>query len=452
MVAQREKRPNILFAISDDQSWLHTSAAGDPVVKTPHFDRVASTGVRFTHAFCSSPSCTPSRGAILTGQQFFRLEEGGNLWSTLPEKFPVYTTLLEKAGYHVGLQGKGWGPGDFKVGGYTQNPAGKGYKSFEEFLGAREKGKPFCYWFGSQDPHRPYDEGSGVKAGLRIDDVKVPGWLPDTKEVRSDILDYLLEIQRFDRDFGAILERIEKAGELENTLVVVTSDNGMPFPRAKTNLYDSGTRMPLAISWPAQVPAGRVVHRFVSHCDYAPTFLDAAGIDVPREMRGESLLSLLRSKGSPGPGRDGFVVTGRERHTNMRGNGLSYPMRAIRTSDYLYIRNYAADRWPSADPPHYGDIDNGPAKEEVIRMSGSKFFEAACGKRPGEELYVMQDDPWQMNNVAGDAKYATIRKQLSDRLTSYLKKNGDPRETGGPVIWDSSAYYGPGNAVRRPGL
>jgi N-sulfoglucosamine sulfohydrolase len=257
MGQSRHNRPNILFAISDDQSYLHTSTAGYKAVSTPNIDRVAREGVRFTHAFCSSPSCTPSRGAVLTGQHFWRLEEGGNLWSSLPKKFETYPDLLEAAGYHAGLFGKGWGPGNFKAGGYSQNPAGPAYDSFGAFLDSRPNGKPFCFWFGSADPHRPYEKGSGVKAGLRLDDIEVPSWLPDTPEVREDIADYLFEVQRFDRDFGAILAAIEKTGELENTLVMVTSDNGMPFPRAKTNLYDSGTRLPLAISWPATVPGGR---------------------------------------------------------------------------------------------------------------------------------------------------------------------------------------------------
>ena len=166
-----DRPPNILFAISDDQSWLHTSAAGDPVVRTPAFDRVARAGVRFTHAFSCAPTCTASRGAILTGQDIWRLEEGGNLWSTLPRKFEVYPDMLERAGYQVGFTGKGWGPGDFKAGGRTRNPAGNPFKSFREFHAGRDRNKPFCYWFGSFRPHRPYPKDSGnrgrAEAGRR---------------------------------------------------------------------------------------------------------------------------------------------------------------------------------------------------------------------------------------------------------------------------------------------
>jgi N-sulfoglucosamine sulfohydrolase len=410
--------------------------------------------VRFTHSFCSSPSCTPSRGAILTGQHFWRLEEGGNLWSSLPKKFPVYPTLLEAAGYHVGLQGKGWGPGNFQAGGYERNPAGAAYENFGKFFEGRPKDKPFCFWFGSTDPHRPYDKGSGVKAGLRLDDIEVPPWLPDTPTVRDDIADYLLEVQRLDRNIGAILTAIEEAGELENTLVVVTSDNGMPFPRAKTNLYDSGTRMPLAISWPATVPGSRVVDDFVSHTDFAPTFLQAAGLPIPESVTGHSLLPILQSRkaGQVEQVRD-RVFTGRERHTQMRAGGVGYPMRSVRTREFLYIRNYEPDRWPSGDPPDFGDIDNGPSKEFVVTQKDSaeysKFYQLACGKRPAEELYDLKLDPAQQANVATDRKYAGMRDKLSKMLQDYQVRTQDPRATGGKVIWDSSPYYGTRNPQSR---
>jgi N-sulfoglucosamine sulfohydrolase len=453
-IAQRRARPNILFAIADDQSWLHTSSAGDPVVKTPTIDRIAGRGVRFTNSFCSSPSCTPSRGSILTGRNFWELEEGGNLWSSLPKKFDVYPDLLEAAGYHVGLHGKGWGPGDFKAGGFTRNPAGTPYTSFASFLEARPKDKPFCFWFGSTDPHRPYEPGSGARSGVNVDKVAVPPWLPDTREVREDISDYLFEVQRFDRDVGAIVDAIQKAGGLDNTLVVITSDNGMPFPRAKTNLYDSGTHMPLAMSWPAAFRGGRVVDDFVSHADFAPTFLEAAGLAIPRSMSGRSLLPLLSSNKSGQVERErDRVFTGRERHTAMRAGAVGYPMRAAQTREYLYIRNYEPDRWPSGDPPHYSDIDNGPSKEFVLTHKDSpeygKFFEMACAKRPAEELYDLGSDPAQQKNVASDRQYAGAKAKMSAMLRDYLTRTKDPRATGAPVIWDTSPYYGGRNPQAR---
>ena len=295
--ARGDDRPNIVFAIADDWSWPHagaytdrvngaptskgTSGAGDfrrfqrtdGVAKTPSFDQVAAQGVLFTNAFCAAPSCTPSRGAILTGQAAHRLEEGANLWSVLPAKFRCYPDLLEAQGYAVGLTGKGWGPGSLEGTGRKRNPAGPAFRNFDQFLNSVPKGTPFCYWYGSVDPHRPYDLGSGAKAGLKLDQVVVPPFLPDTPEVRGDVADYYLEVERFDRSVGEILARLDAEGLAENTIVVVTSDNGMPFPRGKANLYDAGTHMPLAIRWPARVKPGQVFHGFVSLTDVAPTFL-----------------------------------------------------------------------------------------------------------------------------------------------------------------------------------
>ena len=155
----------------------------------------------------------------------------------------MYPSLLEEAGYAVGSMRKAWGPGDFEQGGWEHNPGGLPYQSFEEFFQTVGDGGPFCFFFGSSDAHRPYELGSGEAAGMNPEDVETPPWLPDVPLVRSDICDYYFEIQRFDRELGEALDRIEEAGQLDNTLVIVTSDNGMPFPRAKATVYDSGVRI-----------------------------------------------------------------------------------------------------------------------------------------------------------------------------------------------------------------
>jgi len=442
------RKPNILFAIADDQSWCHTGAMGDPVVKTPTFDRIAREGALFTHAYCSAPSCTPSRGAILTGQDFWRLEEGACLWSTLPAKFAVYPEMLSDAGYHVGQTRKGWGPGRIEPGGRTQNPAGARYKGFAQFLDAAPGDKPFCFWFGSFDPHRPYEPGSGRQSGMDPNQVVVPPFLPDVPEVRNDILDYFFEIERFDREVGELLDVLEERGLLDNTLVVMTSDNGMPFPRAKTNLYDYGVRMPLAIRWPTVVKGGQTIEDFVSFADYAPTFLEAAGLKPPAEMTGRSLMKVLTSdkQGWVDPQRD-KVFFGRERHTSLRAGGVGYPCRAIRTKDHLYIRNFARDRWPAGDPDVYGDIDgNSPTKTYLLdhreREDVRPLFELATSKRPAEELYDVKKDPAQMHNVAQRPEYAGVREKLRAALDTHLTATGDPRLVGGAEAFDQYPYYG----------
>lgn len=468
-----KKRPNILFCLADDWSWPHASIAEDKVVRTPTFDRVAREGVLFNNAFVTAPSCTPSRGSIVTGQWHWRLEEGGNLWSTLPAKFEVYPDILEQAGYHVGFTRKGWGPGRDEPGGRKRNPAGPRYKNFGQFLKARPDEKPFCFWFGSTDPHRGYKWQSGVKSGMKLEDVEMPACLPDSKEVRMDICDYYWEVQRFDREVGELLEILEESGELDNTLVVISGDNGMPFPRCKSNLYDMGTNVPLAVRWAARVKGSRVVEDFISLSDLAPTFLEAAGLKPTPDMTGRSFVNVLTSgkSGQVDRKRD-HVLTGKERHVPCQETGMGgYPMRAIRTHDFLYIRNFKPDRWPAGAPKGYaqptkivvsrplgtfygyGDIDAAPTKSYMLKYRDDpkvkKLFELGFGKRPAEELYDLQKDPDQLNNVADQAEYARVKSELAAALMAELKATKDLRVLGKGDAFDKYPYYG-GMPDRKP--
>jgi len=447
--APAAKRPNILFAIADDWGWPHARLYGDQVVRTPTFQRVAQQGVLFTQAYCATPSCTPSRAAILTGQTPHRLEEGGNLWGFLPARFPVYPDLLEQAGYHAGFERKGWGPGSLEGSGRTRNPAGPQFRNFETFFRERPAGKPFCFWFGSNDPHRPYEPGSGAALGMNPRHVQAPPFLPDTPEVRSDILDYYYEVQRFDRETGEILKLLESAGELDNTLVVMTGDNGMPFPRAKANLYGYGTHLPLAIRWPMRVTRNGAVNDFVSFTDFAPTFLEAAGLKPLREMTGLSLLGLLTGRTTRH--RD-MVFLERERHANVRRGDLSYPSRAARTREFLYIRNLRPDRWPAGDPEKYiavgpfGDVDGSPTKDVILSRreepAMSKFFRLSFDKRPAEELYDLSKDPGELNNVADRPEYAAAKKKMRAALDRWMKETKDPRAVTEDDPWDRYPYFG----------
>ncbi len=457
---QVAKRPNILFALSDDQSYPHTSILGDPVVKTPAFDRVAREGVLFTHSFAACPSCTPSRSAILTGRQIWQVGEAGVLFGTLHSEYPLFTHLLEDAGYHVGFVGKPWAPGDWRAGGLSRHPNGKEYATqlevdppigintrnyaanFEAFLADRPSGAPFMFWFGCSEPHREYDIGIGRRSGLSERDVVVPPYLPDSPEVRSEILDYYYEIEHFDKHLSGMFKTLEELGELDNTIVVVTSDNGMPFSRTKTTLYDGGVRMPTAIRWGDHAPGGRRVDDFIGHIDFAPTFLEAAGVDIPGTVTGRSLIPLLNAdrNGRLDEDRD-YIVTGLERHTYCRPGGATYPIRAIRTHDYLYIRNFAPDRWPTGGPefissnkaPH-GDIDDGPFKDFMLRdqtrIDFPLAFELGFGKRPLEELYDVRSDPHQINNLADNPQHAEAKEKLWARLKAHLQETADPRIDG----------------------
>jgi len=460
----KRRRPNILFAISDDQSFAHTSAAGCRTVRTPAFDRVAERGVLFTNAICGSPGCAPSRAAILTGRHHWQLREAGTHASYFPTDLVVYPQLLEAAGYHVGMTGKGAGPANFQ--GWKHNPAGRSYDrhklstriqglsaldyaaNFAEFLNEKPEDRPFCFWFGATEPHRAYREGVGRAAGKKLEDVQVPAFLPDCEIVRSDILDYCFEIEHFDKHLGQMLDLLEKRGELENTIVVVTSDNGMPFPRAKANMYEYGIHLPLAISWPAEAPGGRVIEDVVSFVDFAPTFLEAAGLTPPPGMVGQSLLGLLCSKksGRVDPKRN-VAYSGRERHSHARYDNLGYPSRAIRTERFLYIRNFAPERWPAGDPPGFYDIDDSPTKRYLLEHREDptirRFFELACGKRPAEELYDVVADPDCVRNLAGEPRYQQTKQLLATQLERTLRETGDPRVLGDPDIWESYPRFSP---------
>ena len=458
--AAAPKRPNILFLLADDWAWPHASCLDCPVVKTPTFDRVAKEGVLFRNVHAAAPSCSPSRAAILTGQWFWRLEQGANLHGFIPAKFAVYPDLLAAAGYFVGMTKKGYGPGTNP--GRPHNAAGPSFKDFDAFLAARPEGKPFCFWYGSNQPHRPYPPGIGVRSGMDPAKVFVPPYLSDDAITRSDICDYFYEVEQFDQQCAGILLALEKTGELDNTVVVVSGDNGWPFPRSKASCYDTGTHQPLAIRWGARVKGGRTVDDFVSLSDLAPTFLEAAGQPVPAAMTARSLLPVLLSSksGQVDPARD-HTLTGMERHvrtgrTDGQQKNVGYPMRTLLTKDFQYIRNFKPGRWPVGDPPEkplpafdqiaadtyaaFPDCDAGPAKAFVVSHqdeTGVKpFANRAFGKRPPRELYDLRHDPHELNNVAEDPAYADTVKNLDTRLMAELKATGDPRVGGGGDEFD----------------
>jgi uncharacterized sulfatase len=267
----------------------------------------------------------------------------------------------------------------------------------------------------------------------------VPPFLPDNEEVRSDLLDYLTEIEHFDRHLGQALDRIEKAGELENTLVVVTADNGMSFPGAKATMYEYGWHVPLAIAWPARIPGGRTVEDLVTFIDLGPTYLEAAGLKPLPAATGRSLMRTLTGTGNGliDSSRD-KIFGGRERHSHARFDNLGYPARAIRTRQHLYIRNFKPERWPAGDPPGYHDIDDGPSKAWMLghrdEPSMKALFEHSFGKHPEEELFDIARDPGCLNNLAGQAAHAETKKRLRAELDRTLTAQGDPRMKGSEIF------------------
>lgn len=512
--AAEEKPPNFVIVFGDDWG-RHASAyarsvggAGsiNDLIRTPNFDRIAREGVLFTHAFVSAPSCTPCRSAFLSGQHFWRTGQAailrGAVWDP---SIPTFPLLLHKAGYHIGQTYKVWSPGtpnDAPFGGeqfayekagtrfnkfstnVTEMVAGgmsideakqalydEGLANFSAFLADRKPDQPFCYWFGPTNVHRQWKRGSG-KALWGIDpdafQGKLPKFLPDVPEVREDLADYFGEIQALDAMLGQLFDRLKDAGDIEETMIIISGDHGAPgFSYGKCNLYDFGVRVPLLIRG-GGIRHGRVVDDLVSLVDIAPTILHAAGVPQPDSMTGQSLRNVLvaENSGRVDPNRTA-VFTGRERHVDSAREGhLPYPQRAIRTRDYLYIVNFEPDRWPlgdpigldSTNPPSLEaivrdtritlkDMDAGPTKGWLVSQrnspEGTPWFERAFGKRPREELYFLRDDPDQVRNVAGDPKFDRVRRNLEKRLMDELVRTNDPRVTGDRQYFETPPLAGP---------
>ena len=458
--AGQAKRPNILFAIADDWGWPHAGAYGCSWVQTPAFDRIAKEGVLFENCFTSNPKCSPCRASILTGRNTWQLEEAVNHFGVFPAKWPVFPDLLERAGYRVGYTGKGWGPGDYAAGGFPRNPAGPEYAtrqlqppfrsmsnkdyagSFADFLAGREPGQPFCFWFGTHEPHRAFQDGAGALSGKRFQDVDVPKFYPDAEPVRRDLADYAVESEWFDTHLGRILGALEEAGELDNTLVIATSDHGMPFPRVKGQIYEYGFHLPLAVRWGGG-RTGRKVRDFVNVRDFAPTILALAGVEAPASVTGSSFLDILESDAEGWVDRRrNRMLIGKERHDLGRPNDWGYPVRAIRTPEYLYVRNYEPDRWPAGNPETgYRNCDNSPTKSWLLR-SFDEYYRLSFGRRPAEEFYQVGRDPACVANLAADPRHAEAKKALSAELLERLRQDGDPRALGQAWVFDTYRYTG----------
>jgi arylsulfatase A-like enzyme len=466
---QPRQRPNILFCIADDQSFPHAGAYGCKWVKTPAFDQVARQGILFTNAFTPNAKCAPSRSCILTGRTSWQLEAAANHVPFFPGKFKTYAESLVENGYHVGYTAKGWSPGDpGTIDGKKRELLGPAYSeiktvppakfisnidytaNFEAFLKDNPEGKPFCFWFGSNEPHRPYEFKAGVRKGGKspagID--KVFDFWPDNDTVRNDLLDYAFEIEYFDSHVAKMLRILKEKGLLENTIVVVTADNGMPFPRIKGNAYMLANHLPLAIMWPQGIKnPGRAIDDFVSFTDFAPTFLEIAGINPEKsgmqEMEGKSLMPLLT--GTQKEKFRDYMVIGKERTDLGRPDDQGYPIRGIVSNEFLYLRNYHPERWPAGNPETgYMDCDGSPTKSFILndrRMKGkSGYWDWCFGKFPGEELYRISDNQECLTNLAERPEYAATKNKLIRQMNRKLKKDGDPRMFGQGDIFDTYPY------------
>lgn len=500
-------RPNILFAISDDQSYPHTSFAGSRFIKTPGFDRIASEGIYFTNCYAGSPGSAPSRSSLVTGRYHWQNEQSGQHASSWMKKYIPFVDLLNKNGYHTGFTGKGVAPFQYARDDQDslwrkENAAGKVYNSvkyqkngpfdertaegigninyyenFREFMQKRKGNEPFFFWYGATEPHRAYEKDSWIRNGKRLEDVDVPGFLPEDDIIKGDMLDYAVEIEWFDRHLTKMLNYLDSIGELDNTIVVVTADNGMAFPGAKASCFEFGVHVPLAIRYPKDFPGKRKVDDPVSFVDFAPTFLELTKTSKVGMMPifGKSITHILRSKKSGVVDKTKkYIFAGRERHSSSRWNNLGYPQRAIRSTDFLFIWNMKPERWPAGAPqaikpgseneivPMYGldengkhisewaftDVDASPSKSYLIENHSDttirKYFDHSFAIRPMFELYDVKNDPYCLQNLSGTSEYKNIEDEMKSALEQELRRSEDPRVVGPePEIFETYERYSP---------
>lgn len=459
---ERRKPANILFCIADDAG--HMSAYGTPWVHTPSFDRVAHEGILFENAYTCNSKSAPSRAAIITGRNSWQLKEACNHWAEFPAEFKSYPEVLADNGYYVGCTGKGWGPGVANdTQGKKRNITGKMYNTkkllpptksisnvdyasnFEEFMKDRPKDRPFCFWYGSLEPHRDYEYGSSLRAGKQIQQIdSVPSYWPDNNIVRTDMLDYALEVEHFDTHLGRILKTLEEAGELDNTIIIVTSDHGMPFPRCKGQEYYHSNHIPMAVMWKdVIVKPGRKADEYISVIDVAPTLLEVAGVDLSESgmqpITGRSFTDILQNKKSD-IDRD-FVMIGKERHDVGRPDDQGYPIRGLIRGDYLYLKNFETDRWPAGNPETgYMNVDGGPTKTEILKArrnpKTAHYWQWSFGKRDAEELYDIKKDPNCMIDLAKKPEYESRKREMEKEMTARLVEQEDPRMFGRGELFD----------------
>jgi uncharacterized sulfatase len=511
-----EKRPNILFAISDDQSFAHTGFAGCTFVETPSFDRIAREGIYFRNCFAGSPGCAPSRSTIVTGRYHWQNEQSGQHASSWMKKYVPFIDLLEANGYQTGRTGKGVSPFQYARDGndslwretdaggilhsnivYKERTPGDErtaskigpvnyFENFRYFMENVRGEKPFFFWYGAKEPHRSYELDSWRRNGKKLEEVQVPDFLPDHEIIRGDLLDYAVEIEWFDLHLRRMIAYLEEIGELDNTIVIVTSDNGMPFPRAKANSYEYGVHVPMAIRFPNEFPGGRNVDDPISFADLAPTILELTGTgqEGMLPISGKSILGILTSdKEGVVDKNKRYIFAGRERHSSSRYLNWGYPQRVIRGRDYLLIWNLKPERWPAGAPqrlvpgagnkryPLFGidengrhhsdqaftDIDASPTKAFIVEHHDQEtfapYFNWATAIRPEFELYQTTQDPSCLKNLSGDPKYEKVEKEMKESLLSELKRSNDPRITGPDrEVFDSYLRYSPMREFPDPAL
>jgi len=454
-------QPNFVLILADDMAWDDLGAFGNKSVRTPNLDRLAAEGMAFEQAFLTTSSCSPSRASILTGRYPHQTDAEQLHWP-VPESQLTFVQQLRTAGYWTAAAGK-WHLGEamrdrFDVvrevdtsgfqlpanaaanadAGFVETSSGvarSGCSEWVPLLRDRPTDKPFFLWLAAVDPHRPYDEGI-IENPHSPEDVVLPPYHPDTPLVRRDYARYYDEITRLDRFIGAVLDELTEQVVVENTLVMFLSDNGRPFPRDKTTLYDSGIRTPLIIRWPAVVEAGSRCTQLVSSVDIASTFLGIAGIKPGPRFVGKDFTPLL--KGEDVEIRDAIFA-------EKNWHDYEDRSRAVRDKKFKYIANHYNDL-PGTPPADAARSDTFREMQRLLREGTLPDIQSTCfvAPRPAEELYELTKDPFELHNLAADPAYRDtldrlrVEYQQWQRLTkvrrpAWRTPDEFDRKTGAPT-------------------
>lgn len=432
--------PNILLVLSDDQSWAHQGCYGNADIKTPNIDAFAKEAMRFDRYYVGTPQCVPSRATIMTGRSAIAVQNT-RFSAPLATEYKIFPEILkEKAGYFAGVAGRTYHldgsalPPEsatvFEKNGLktfakrldyvkTAGQREQIHAQFREFLDAVPKGKPFVLQLCFSDPHRPLDKNA-IPQPHDPTKLKLPAFYPDTKLVREDFARYYDEIGRFDSDVGTVLAELKKRGLDGNTLVAISADNGAAQFRGKGTLNEFGIHCPLVVRWPGQVKPGTSTAELVSGEDFAPTFLTAAGVEIPKEMSGASFLPLL--KGEKHTPRE-YVFAQRGAHGGgLPTNSAAFDLgRCVVAQKHKLIYNAL---WQI--PYHPVDFAGDEMWKELVQMNKDGKLAPELAKmyfsptRPMFELYDLEADPNELKNLAGTKEAANVEQKLKGALQEWM--------------------------------
>jgi len=418
---RRAERPHFVIFLADDLGWADCSPYGGKDVPTPNMARLATDGMTLTHAFVASPSCAPSRAALLTGLEPMR--NGAMLNHSRPrvdvKKWPAY---FRELGYEVAAIGKVAHYAQVTEYGFDHASHFKYHEddcveAAVKWLDGRTPGKPLCLLVGTNWPHVPWPKLSK----LDPDTLKLPPTFVDTKETRQARARYLAAVANADRDLGLVYDAARKhLGK--DVFFLFSSDHGAQLPFGKWNGYDAGVRTPLIAAWLGRIKPGTTSGAMVSWTDLLPTCLEVAGGNAPENLSGRSFLGVLR--GEKDAHRDRVFVT----HSG-DGDMNRYPLRAVRTRDWKYIRNL------NPDAEHHTHIDKaagGDGRDYWDSWAARARTNTAAAvvvrryhKRPAEELYDLTADPWELKNLADDPTHKDTLATLRADLDVWMKEQGD---------------------------